>query len=415
MHLDVYQGKNKANIGIPKEICHLPTTQKALVNLVLQSKLHNEPNGYRVIFSDNRYTCAEVAVMLRDKYKILLCGTTRTNRKGWNSKAMHMPKSAERGAIIRKYDPNNKILFITWKDSKVVHLLSTLNISGMTVVKQRVGPKVIKVPCDINAKYYVEGMGAVDRLDQRNKVAGGFARRSHYHKWYKQVHLGIMDFMTNQGEIGWNMSALDPLLKRNKVSTAHFQISLFSDMIHFVDQSEGNDLIAMQISLKEKGHTPQPANQKLRLTCCICKIEENWQNARDELMKVCKGSNATARNQFHMTTCKDTRCHIVAHNLRPPNAHRQIFHLPAFDGMSCFEIAHSPEMQGFFIHGNKTRQKYSIRRTHPIYKKLRELHDLSTARERKGNRHETVDASDNDNDESTYNDFSYITKNQDSV
>ena len=68
--------------------------------------------------------------------------------------------------------------------------------------------------------------------------------------------------MTNQGEIGWNMSALDPLLKFNKVSTAYFQISLFSDMIHFVDESKGKDLIAMQISLKENGHTPQPANQK---------------------------------------------------------------------------------------------------------------------------------------------------------
>ncbi len=44
MHLDVYQGKNEANIGIPKEICHLPTTQKALVNSVLQSKGHKEPN-----------------------------------------------------------------------------------------------------------------------------------------------------------------------------------------------------------------------------------------------------------------------------------------------------------------------------------------------------------------------------------
>ncbi len=122
--------------------------------------------------------------------KSLFCYRTNTsysyaNRKGWNSKAMQMPKSAERGTIICKYDPNYKILFITLNDSKVVHLLSTLIIYGMTVVKQRVESKVIQVPCDINAKYYVEGMGEVDCLDQWNKVAGGFARRSHYHKWYK--------------------------------------------------------------------------------------------------------------------------------------------------------------------------------------------------------------------------------------
>ncbi len=148
VHLDVFQGKNKANIGIAKEIFHLPTTQKALVNSVLQSKLHNKPNGYKVIFSDNCYTCAEVAVLF-----------------------------------------------------------------------------------------------------------------------------GVMDFMTNQGEIGWKMSALDLSSKCNKVSTAHFQISLFANMIHFVDQSKGNYLTLMQISLKENGHIQQPTNQKLRPICCICKLK----------------------------------------------------------------------------------------------------------------------------------------------
>ncbi len=97
-----------------------------------------------------------------------------------------------------------------------------------------------------------------------------------------------MDFMTNQGEIGWNMSALDLLLKHNKVSTAHFQISLFTNMIHFVDQSEGKNLYSIQISLKGNGHTLQSANQKLCPTCCICKIKENWQNASTKVLKVGK-------------------------------------------------------------------------------------------------------------------------------
>ena len=45
IHLDVYQGKNAANNGIPEEIQTLPTTQKAVVNAIMQSKITNDPNG----------------------------------------------------------------------------------------------------------------------------------------------------------------------------------------------------------------------------------------------------------------------------------------------------------------------------------------------------------------------------------
>ena len=44
LHCDVYQGKNAENIGIPDEITKLPTTQKAVVNSFIQSKLGNDPN-----------------------------------------------------------------------------------------------------------------------------------------------------------------------------------------------------------------------------------------------------------------------------------------------------------------------------------------------------------------------------------
>jgi hypothetical protein len=40
LHLDIYQGKNTANIGIHDSIVNLPTTQKAVVNALHALGLH---------------------------------------------------------------------------------------------------------------------------------------------------------------------------------------------------------------------------------------------------------------------------------------------------------------------------------------------------------------------------------------
>ena len=43
--LDVYQGKNKSNINIHPSVKHLPTTQKAVTNLILKSGNDNDEYG----------------------------------------------------------------------------------------------------------------------------------------------------------------------------------------------------------------------------------------------------------------------------------------------------------------------------------------------------------------------------------
>ena len=47
VHIDVYQGMNAANIGIPDEIKDLPTTKKAVVNAIIQSLVGKDPDGMR--------------------------------------------------------------------------------------------------------------------------------------------------------------------------------------------------------------------------------------------------------------------------------------------------------------------------------------------------------------------------------
>ena len=53
---------------------------------------------------------------------------------------------------------------------------------------------------------YVQYMGGVDRGDMLRELAGGFAEKSHFHKWYKKVNMIINDFMLLNASIAWRLS-----------------------------------------------------------------------------------------------------------------------------------------------------------------------------------------------------------------
>ena len=74
VHIDIYQGRNQANIEIDSQITNLPTTQKAVINAVIKSNIAMDPDGSRCIFMDNRYQCAELALLLRENYQIYSVG-----------------------------------------------------------------------------------------------------------------------------------------------------------------------------------------------------------------------------------------------------------------------------------------------------------------------------------------------------
>ena len=88
------KGKNAANIGIPIEIQNLPTTQKAVVNSIIQSKLQKDPDGIHCVFMDNHYACANLFILLREKFDIVCAGTAQANRVGWPKDVTTLLKSA---------------------------------------------------------------------------------------------------------------------------------------------------------------------------------------------------------------------------------------------------------------------------------------------------------------------------------
>ena len=107
-HIDLYQGKNSSNAFIHRDAHNLPTTQKAVVNAIVSSRLHNDTDGMREIYMDNRYSSPSLFVLLREKYHVLACGTIRSNRKGWDTKVMNLSKTVNPGTSLIKYDKTNK-------------------------------------------------------------------------------------------------------------------------------------------------------------------------------------------------------------------------------------------------------------------------------------------------------------------
>ena len=67
MQEEVHQGKNTGNIEITDDIWLLPTIQKAVENLVIQSSIGNDPDEMRRLLMDNRYSAVLQFVLLCER------------------------------------------------------------------------------------------------------------------------------------------------------------------------------------------------------------------------------------------------------------------------------------------------------------------------------------------------------------
>ena len=115
-----------------------------------------------------------------------VCGTVRLNCKG-------MPpdfskKKLERGEIAF-FSSTGGLLALRWQDKKEGKMLSSMHTAEMvnTQKKHRNGKDIIKPQCVLS---YNEGMGEIDRSDQR---ASTYQCVRKCVKWYKKLFFYILD------------------------------------------------------------------------------------------------------------------------------------------------------------------------------------------------------------------------------
>ena len=351
LHVDVYQGKNPRDINVHPEAKGSPTTQKAVVNAVLQTRLHTETRaGFRHLSLDNRYQCPELAFLLRERCRLHSTGTCRKKRKGWNKSLMNLSKEenptkaelnkgmigGERGQHKLACDRINNVVLCQWRDSKVVNCVSTLMDTTVEQVTRTRGPVATFVECPHVLVKCQQTMFGVDKGGQMRLHGGGFARKAHFQTWYKRSFMATLDFMLLNSLIAWNMSVEEATdLHRAKFSRHDFYTWISEALLQCEDPARRHqreplspNVIRDSASRNSQKHLPGPA--KKRSTCQVCRLEANVSNTKE----------AKALASRNCVACLDPACRIVAHNHVPAGSSFKIHELLG-PGQTCFDLAHS--------------------------------------------------------------------------
>ena len=340
---------------------------------------------------DNRYAAPQLLAIMLSNYNIRGVGTCKASRTGYDSERLQLPKNAERGTFKRLIDPRLGMIVTRWRDSKTLQTVSTVMKHGKSIIQRRVGSKIIDVVCPNDIILYQQGMGGVDRGDQHRVVGAGFANVAHFKKWYKKAFFGIADFCLLQAFTAWNLSidASDRRSsesRRKKIVKWEFYSVMAEEMMSYVDRHEDgvNDgSMSNNRTLKKymDGHYPKSYfefDKKYivnRPVCMICSMEES---VRANVMKF--SYNKTKSRKFsrrvkYLGKCMCVNCDIVAHTCQPLEA--KIGQIPGFEGLTCFEIAHTLECKGLF---NKIPRNDSFYcRTIPSHSIVRQVTDIYEA------------------------------------
>ena len=369
-HCDVYQGKNASEVNIHRDVHGVPTTQKVVLNAVLQTRMHECVDGARHLVMDNRYQCPQLAALLLKRYDLYSTGTSRLGRVGWNKEYFNLKKKQPKGTTKLMVDKVNGVLCVQWVDSKVVQCVSTKMNAKIGVVGRQVAHKKQPVPCPEAIIDYQEHMFGVDKGDQIRAHGGGFSSKAHYQKWYKKGFFAILDMMLMNAYISWNVAARDyPRYELPRLSRHDFYWYIAQRMLNCTSQSscqqspqkrQSNAAIA-------GGHKPERTSSKT--ICAVCKLD--WNIVRKKLGKEPPQAGLTR----DVARCQ--ACGITAHAL-PCTTQRTIHSLAEFEGLTCFEIAHTSKGFGIWVRSDDDvlpdaagkKRSYSLKTAHPTYLEL---------------------------------------------
>lgn len=157
---------------------------------------------------DNFYNCPSLARYLKTKGFDCL-GTLRTCRRNVPNDIAKVPKNVPKGTIIARQCGDVSI--ITWKDSKLVNIISTFH-DDSTFVGSKAGKTLVKPIC---VRDYNNTMGGIDLKDQ--KLSMYLLERKRGLKWYVKIFKRLLNVSILNAYIMYSES----LRRRGKPAMTH--------------------------------------------------------------------------------------------------------------------------------------------------------------------------------------------------
>ncbi|XP_049517028.1 piggyBac transposable element-derived protein 4-like [Dermacentor silvarum] len=240
--------------------------------------------GY-VIYMDNFYTSASLFAHLLE-HKTLACGTTRKDRRCFPAelKDMSWEKKAKRGDV--RWLRQNNILYLQWKDKKVVHMMSTAHTANKHVSatrKERRGGvwSMTQIEKPLLIDEYNSGMLGVDKSDQ---LIASYNVLMKCVRWWKTLFFHCIDIAVV------NSFILFQEHRQQHLSTPEFQRGANFDQLSFrmelTQQLLGlDDEDVPREDPVPKLHLPQKMPQ--RRNCRMCYEERKVEPKTNVLCEEC--------------------------------------------------------------------------------------------------------------------------------
>ena len=121
-------------------------------------------------------------------------------------------------------------------NAKIISSTLFFSILSLSLCRRRVGMAQLDIPVPNDYNEYSSKMFGVDKGDQARSHFGGFANRSHFHKWYKKVYLAILDCAILNAHAAWNMSCAE-MEGRNSLKRHEFIWSICIDLLNYKDMT----------------------------------------------------------------------------------------------------------------------------------------------------------------------------------
>lgn len=168
----------------------LPFTSRVILHLVNALQSVTQQKGYH-LYTDRFYSSVDLANELKAN-GVYLTGTVMLNRKGLPIKMKKKYiKNLQKHKVIAFRHKQHNILALSWKDKRVVSMISTCHNSKTELVTRKIKNNVTEQfpkPCVISD--YTAKMGGVDRNDHYCS-SYGFAKKSL--KWWRKLYFWLLE------------------------------------------------------------------------------------------------------------------------------------------------------------------------------------------------------------------------------